>query len=382
MKQIFSFVLMAAVVVSSCNATGDPNNFTVSGKITHAPSQNIFLEQIVYDNAAPKVVDSGKLAPDGSYKLKGTTKEQNLYLLTIDHRPVSILINDNDDIRLSADLNSNFSSPYISNSDATKSLYTFLNRFRSSDSSLAAIYGAMDTLSRQNPNDSNIVVLQSKGAQELQSLNAYMKDFINKSSSPAAIYYVLSVAASKNAIAIQELDSLATQAANRFKDHSGLTAMKTAIAQAKTSANNPNEGASWVDKQAPNLTMNDVNGKPVSISNFKGKYVLVDFWASWCGPCRQENPNVVEAYNKYKNKNFTILGVSLDQDKDSWIQAIKNDKLAWTQMSDLKQWESAAVSTYQIQGIPFNVLIDPTGKVIAQELRGPALDQKLEEVLK
>ena len=381
MKQIFSFVLMAAVVVSSCNATGDPNNFTVSGKITHAPSQNIFLEQIVYDNAAPKVIDSGKLTQDGNYKLKGVSKEQNLYLLTIDHKPVSILINDNDDIRLSADLNTSFSSPYISNSDATKSLYAFLKRFRSSDSMLAATYNTMDTLAKQNPNDSSLIILQSKGAQELQSLSAYMKDFIKKSNSPAAIYYALSVAASKNVVNIQELDSLATQAAGRFKGHSGLEAMKTAIAQAKSS-NNTNEGASWVDKQAPNLTMNDINGKPVSISDFKGKYVLIDFWASWCGPCRKENPNVVAAYNKYKDKNFTILGVSLDQDKDSWVQAIKNDNLAWAQMSDLKQWQSAAVSTYNIEGIPFNVLIDPTGKVIAQELRGPALEQKLAEVLK
>jgi len=381
MKQIFSFVLMAAVVVSSCNATGDPNNFTVSGKITHAPSQNIFLEQIVYDNAAPKVIDSGKLTQDGNYKLKGVSKEQNLYLLTIDHKPVSILINDNDDIRLSADLNTSFSSPYISNSDATKSLYTFLKRFRSSDSMLAATYNTMDTLAKQNPNDSSLIILQSKGAQELQSLSAYMKDFIKKSNSPAAIYYALSVAASKNVVNIQELDSLATQAAGRFKGHSGLEAMKTAIAQAKSS-NNTNEGASWVNKQAPNLTMNDINGKPVSISDFKGKYVLIDFWASWCGPCRKENPNVVAAYNKYKDKNFTILGVSLDQDKDSWVQAIKNDNLAWAQMSDLKQWQSAAVSTYNIEGIPFNVLIDPTGKVIAQELRGPALEQKLAEVLK
>jgi len=381
MKQIFSFVLMAAVVVSSCNATGDPNNFTVSGKITHAPSQNIFLEQIVYDNAAPKVIDSGKLTQDVNYKLKGVSKEQNLYLLTIDHKPVSILINDNDDIRLSADLNTSFSSPYISNSDATKSLYTFLKRFRSSDSMLATTYNTMDTLAKQNPNDSSLIILQSKGAQELQSLSAYMKDFIKKSNSPAAIYYALSVAASKNVVNIQELDSLATQAAGRFKGHSGLEAMKTAIAQAKSS-NNTNEGASWVDKQAPNLTMNDINGKPVSISDFKGKYVLIDFWASWCGPCRKENPNVVAAYNKYKDKNFTILGVSLDQDKDSWVQAIKNDNLAWAQMSDLKQWQSAAVSTYNIEGIPFNVLIDPTGKVIAQELRGPALEQKLAEVLK
>jgi peroxiredoxin len=381
MKQIFSFLLMSAVVVSSCNATGDPNNFTVSGKITHAPSQNIFLEQIVYDNAAPKVIDSGKLTQDGNYKLKGVSKEQNLYLLTIDHKPVSILINDNDDIRLSADLNTSFSSPYISNSYATKSLYTFLKRFRSSDSMLATTYNTMDTLAKQNPNDSSLIILQSKGAQELQSLSAYMKDFIKKSNSPAAIYYALSVAASKNVVNLQELDSLATQAAGRFKGHSGLEAMKTAIAQAKSS-NNTNEGASWVNKQAPNLTMNDINGKPVSITDFKGKYVLIDFWASWCGPCRKENPNVVAAYNKYKDKNFTILGVSLDQDKDSWVQAIKNDNLAWAQMSDLKQWQSAAVSTYNIEGIPFNVLIDPTGKVIAQELRGPALEQKLAEVLK
>jgi thiol-disulfide isomerase/thioredoxin len=383
MKQIFSFVLMAAVVATSCNATGgDPNNFTVSGKISHAPSQNIFLEQIVYDNSAPKVVDSAKLAQDGTYKLKAVSKEQNLYLITIDHRPVSIFINDNNDIKVSADLNTNFSSPYISNSDATKSLYTFLNKFRSSDSSLAATYNVMDSLSKTNPNDSNILVLQSEGTQVLRSLTDYMKEFIQKSNSPAAIYYVLSIAASKNAVPVQELDSLATQASNRFKGHTGLAAMKTAIAQAETSSQTQGQGgASWVNKEAPNLTMNDINGKPVSISDFKGKYVLVDFWASWCGPCRQENPNVVAAYNKYKDKNFAILGVSLDQDKDSWVQAIKNDKLAWTQISDLKQWESAAVSTYQIQGIPFNVLIDPAGKVIAQELRGPQLEQKLAEVL-
>ncbi len=109
---------------------------------------------------------------------------------------------------------------------------------------------------------------------------------------------------------------------------------------------------------------------------------MVDFWASWCGPCRGENPNVVAAYNKYKDKNFTILGVSLDDDKSAWQQAVKKDGLTWNHMSDLKQWESAAVSTYQFNGIPFNVLIDPAGKIIATSLRGSDLDQKLAEVLK
>ena len=133
---------------------------------------------------------------------------------------------------------------------------------------------------------------------------------------------------------------------------------------------------------APEITMNDENGKPFSLSELKGKYVLVDFWASWCGPCRGENPNVVAAYEKYKNKNFTILGVSLDKDKDEWIKAIKKDNLTWKQISDLKFWNSASVDLYGFDGIPYNVLIDPSGKIIATELRDQELHKKLAEVLK
>ncbi len=140
-------------------------------------------------------------------------------------------------------------------------------------------------------------------------------------------------------------------------------------------------GDSWVGKTVPELVMQDVNGKDVSISSFRGKYVLIDFWASWCGPCRMENPNVVKAFNEFKGKNFTVLGVSLDKDKDSWKKAIAQDHLTWTQMSDLKYWNSQAVETFGFQGIPFNVLVDPSGKVIAQELRGEDLDSKLKQVL-
>jgi thiol-disulfide isomerase/thioredoxin len=133
---------------------------------------------------------------------------------------------------------------------------------------------------------------------------------------------------------------------------------------------------------ALNFKQNDVNGNPVTLAQFKGKYVLVDFWASWCGPCRAENPNVVAAYNQYRNKNFTVLGVSLDQGKEEWVHAIKADQLNWTQVSDLQSWNNAVARAYRISQIPQNILVDPNGIIIAKNLRGEALLKKLSEVLK
>ena len=134
-----------------------------------------------------------------------------------------------------------------------------------------------------------------------------------------------------------------------------------------------------IGKPAPDFTLADTSGKPVSLSSFKGKYVLVDFWASWCGPCRGENPSVVKAFHKYHPKGFTVLGVSLDEKKDKWEEAIAKDHLTWTQVSDLKGWKSSVGELYGIKGIPMNFLLDKDGKVIAKELRGEDLEKKLAE---
>jgi peroxiredoxin len=136
-----------------------------------------------------------------------------------------------------------------------------------------------------------------------------------------------------------------------------------------------------IGNPAPDFASNDENGKPVSLSSLKGKYVLLDFWASWCGPCRLENPNVVKAFHKFHDKGFDIFGVSLDDKKADWLQAIKKDGLNWTQVSDLKGWQAGAVSLYGINGIPMNYLLNKNGIIVAKGLRGEELDSKLSELL-
>ncbi len=131
---------------------------------------------------------------------------------------------------------------------------------------------------------------------------------------------------------------------------------------------------------APEIALPNPDGDIMKLSDLRGNYVLIDFWASWCKPCRMENPNVVRMYKKFENENFEIFGVSLDRNKEKWLEAIAKDQLEWPHVSDLKFWQSTAAELYNVKSIPFTVLIDPEGKVIATKLRGAALEQKLDEI--
>ncbi len=376
MHKKFLWFVLSIVLFSACK--NENGNFSISGKIKHAPSDTIYLEKLAYNADPSKLIDSVKIDKDGSYKLNGTDTQQNLYMLSFKNNPAVILVNDADKINIDFDLNG-FNYPTINGSEATKKLYAFIKDFWKKDSLLSNNYYQLDSIGKTGIKDSEYTMqLQQQYTKELNALDDVIRNYIKNSNDPAAICFVLDKA--RGAVSPDDLNAMVQDASKRFPAHSGIAIFKSALTQSAQSQEN-NAAASLLNKPAPDLTMTDANGKNISINDFKGKYLLVDFWASWCGPCRQENPNVVAAYNKFKNKNFTILGVSLDEDKAAWLKAVKDDHLTWTQISDLKQRESAAIAAYHFDGIPFNVLIDPQGKIIAESLRGEMLEQKLTEIL-
>ncbi|HAK10792.1 MAG TPA: alkyl hydroperoxide reductase, partial [Chitinophagaceae bacterium] len=263
-------------------------------------------------------------------------------------------------------------------SPASAEMHDLLDNYSRKDSALYVTFMQLDSLQKNKAGDSVLNIVRQQRDQQIADMNTYVKNFINQSKSPANRFFAIGNFALRS-MPMNESKELAETSAAKFKEHSGLAKLKSlfAVQAAQQPAAHP-----LLNKQAPEISMPDITGNTFNLSSLRGKYVLIDFWASWCKPCREENPNVVAAYNQFKDKNFTILGVSLDSDKGSWVKAIQKDGLTWTHISDLKMWETSVVNTYQFEGIPFNVLIDPQGKVIATNLRGPALTQQLSQLLK
>lgn len=364
MKRIVVLVLLPLII--SCGKKIN-NEFIVEGEISNSDAKMIYLEENV-SGKPPLIIDSSVLEGN-KFKLTGSGKEQSIYSLRSDRSPYpfALVINDVKKINVKADP-SNTMDPYsVSGSPASQGIIDFDKNISQRAQDIYLQTKDIDSLIRMGTPDSLVKAPYARYDQQVQELKDYANGFIDKSSSPVlALYAVGSFQRLSQQLGIKgfnenEVLAIVDRLANKFNEHTSLAELREGLKP----------------KTAPDFSLPDTSGNPVALSSMRGKYVLVDFWASWCAPCRKENPNIVSAYKKFSDKNFTILGVSLDKTKDAWLNAIRSDSLTWTHVSDLKFWNSAAAELYKVNSIPYNVLLDPQGNIIAENLHGDALHRKL-----
>lgn len=348
----------------------------------------VYLYEVPFGNELPPVqLDSAYVtAKNNSFALSASPQNIGMLDVMLENGPMIPLVNDEKNITLHIDLDNKENFYTVKGSPASQQLRDFIIGYSTKSGEAENAFKNLDSLKLHSSGDSVLLKATNDKNNSLEAINNYSKQFLSSVNHPVVAAFILG--ATSATLSAGELESELNKQLQKYPGDHNLQYLKKQFEERKTQQAQENakipeqQNNSWVGKKAPDLALPDPNGKIVSLESFKGKYVLVDFWASWCKPCREENPNVVKAFNQYKNKNFTILGVSLDRDRGSWLQAIQSDQLTWTHISDLAFWDSKAVEIFKFEGIPFNVLVDPDGKIIAENLRGNELTNKLMEVIK
>jgi peroxiredoxin len=387
MKQFFgilySFSLL--LLLSAC-AEKKKGGFLVNVHYSNAaPGKRFILEEIPYGGEARPIFQDSAVAKTASGKLlfKGTGTEQGIYQLVEENGHSILLVNDVEEMTINLDAAKSEDFYTVTGSEASKQLQEFIKQFVEKSNSVNQAFSRLDSIKKLGGSDSLQILLTNTKNQSLKRLTEYVETSIRAADNAALSMFMLGAAS--RVMPPDKFSKTIEEVIKKYPTHQMLAQVKAGyeaqLAQ-RTQMEARQRNNSLLGKQVPDFSLPNEEGTQVSIASFEGKYLLVDFWASWCAPCRMENPNVVNAYNKFKTKNFTILGVSLDKQKEAWIKAIKDDQLNWTHISDLQFWNSKAVEVFKFQGIPFNILIDPKGTVIAENLRGEELDKKLGEVLK
>ena len=392
MKKL-NWILGIAIItlISSCGGSEDASVETenqagikISGEIIGASGEKVTLW--VFEGSKETLVDS-TTAIDNSFTLYTDTKELREYVLDIGerHEVVYLFPDENSgEIVISGDyegLSNNYKVTGDENSQDYAAYWQFINGQSKKENQ---IYGKLDAAQAMQ-NEDKVIELNNDLTALHGDQRQYAIDFINKKPHSPASWIMLQEFYPPTGV--QDFDTLdfvyfqkVSEAMKEKYPYSNYpTYIDESIESTKAQMNQLNDPNAEL---APDLAFENPDGKVMKLSDMRGKVVLLDFWASWCGPCRMENPNVVKVYEKYKNKGFTVFSVSLDTDKDKWVQAIKNDNLSWpNHVSDLMGWKSSAAAAYGVNSIPATFLISKEGKIIDKNLRGGALEQKLQEIL-
>jgi len=348
MKKIFLLLLLLPVIVFSQTKNTEPEKgFVISGNVTGYADGT----SVSFVNNQTGSLEKQTTIEKNKFTIKGEMPEPGIMVLVFGEQPPGIpLFLDNSHVKISGSKDS-LDKLVITGSSSHNDFTEFSKELKPYENLFAE--GAV-------PDKASMEAVE-------KICDAFVEKHPASFVSPVAIIRLLQVSANS-----AEVEKLYAMMPAKVQGSSLGQYVNQQIQESKI---NP------IGSVIKDFSQTDTAGKPISIASLRGKYVLVDFWASWCRPCRMENPNVVAAYNKYHDKNFTILSVSLDQAKPAWMDAIKMDGLIWNHVSDLQGWNNAVATLFQIRQIPQNILIDPAGKIIAKNLRGPMLDSELSQVL-
>jgi peroxiredoxin len=348
----------------------DDNSFdgevNISGRLQNQPEGYVILSK--YTDNAKETVDSLQVDGNGSFDYTLQLDGPGFYDLNLMNRENVRLALYHEDVEVNYDFNRDV-KPEVKGStdtDQLKKIDRIAQEYQEEINRLNSQY--YEAMNSKNQERIKAIQEQAMGLEGSQSekVKAVVRDMDGSFSSLAAIAMI------NPRTEFQFLDSLVTDLDTRYPNTKMITTLKQQLDEMR---------ALSIGQPAPEISLPNPEGQTVNLSDLRGKYVLIDFWAAWCKPCREENPNVVRLYNKYNEKGFEVFGVSLDRTKEAWLRGIEEDGLEWTQVSDLQYFNSEAAAAYQINAIPATYLIDPEGNIIAKDLRGPSLERKLEELL-
>lgn len=361
--------IIATILLVSCgnDASTKQNGFSVKGKVTNATEKTLTLNELTSKGLV--LLDTASVGADGSFQFTGKVKEKTFCIINFAKGAVLLVLDSASDIALSIDANTPDQFG-VKGSDDTEQLRKLLEVNNTYMLKLRALEQKYAEYNLTAPSPGMQEQIRTEYDSIMNSRRAAIQQFVFVGKPGVSAYFATNfLTAEADFDFFDKVDKQYYPAFSNSKyaqeHHSRVEVLrKTAIGQV-----------------APDIVLNDPFGKTIPLSSLRGKFVLVDFWASWCKPCRMENPNVVRLYNKYKGKGFDVYSVSLDDNKDAWTKAINDDKLLWTHVSDLKKWSASVVPMYNIESIPFTVLLDKDGKIIAKNLRGADLEKKLAELM-